>query len=437
MTRVYRLGRGGGTVRLVVAVAASALLAGCSSSMNRFGPFDGTQANSNPGYSLNSNGSGSVDRTYTSAIPSGRSNAYSNSVETAPLEPAEPRYAESRYAEPRYAEAQTTYAPTRATYKSERKSYASAKSGTVMVNPGDTLYSLSRAHNVDVKQLIAANDIEAPYNIKVGQRLRLPGDPATPRVTPAAATHHIVRPGETLYSISRGNGLKPDVVAQANGIGAPYTVKIGQRLQIPGGGSSSYVRTADVRSGTGAGIAPTKAVATTARPSSVPTPPKNPVRSVSTGSQATKQQAKPAFRGALPSPSPRSANKFRWPVKGKVISRFGSKPNGVRNDGINIAVPSGTSVKAAENGVVAYSGNELKGYGNLVLIKHADNWVTAYAHNSKLLVRRGDRVTRGQVIAKAGRTGSVTSPQLHFEVRRGSQAIDPLKALDRRKYAGG
>ena len=223
-------------------------------------------------------------------------------------------------------------------------------------------------------------------------------------------------------------------MAQANGIGAPYTVKIGQRLQIPGGGSSSYVRTASVRSGE---AAPVKATAAVARSSSVPTPPKNPVRTASLGSQATKPQAKPVFRGALPSPSPRSASKFRWPVKGKVISRFGSKPNGVRNDGINIAVPSGTSVKASENGVVAYSGNELKGYGNLVLIKHADNWVTAYAHNSKLLVRRGDRVTRGQVIAKAGRTGSVTSPQLHFEVRRGSQAIDPLKALDRRKYAGG
>ena len=165
MTRVYRLGMGGGTVKLVVAVAISALLAGCSSSMNRFGPFDGTQANPDPGYSVSSSSSGSVDRTYTSTIPPGRSSAYSNSVETAPLEPAAPRYAETR----------TTYAPARATYTPERKNYASAKAGTVMVSPGDTLYSLSRAHNVDVKQLIAANNIEAPYNIKVGQTLRLPG----------------------------------------------------------------------------------------------------------------------------------------------------------------------------------------------------------------------------------------------------------------------
>jgi murein DD-endopeptidase MepM/ murein hydrolase activator NlpD len=113
-------------------------------------------------------------------------------------------------------------------------------------------------------------------------------------------------------------------------------------------------------------------------------------------------------------------------VRGRIVSNFGSKPNGARNDGINLAVPEGTSVKAAENGVVAYVGNELKGYGNLILVRHADDWVSAYAHTSQMLVRRGDQVRRGQIIAKAGQTGAVSSPQLHFELRKGSRPIDPV-----------
>jgi murein DD-endopeptidase MepM/ murein hydrolase activator NlpD len=128
-------------------------------------------------------------------------------------------------------------------------------------------------------------------------------------------------------------------------------------------------------------------------------------------------------------PGDASMPAMRWPVRGKVISAYGSKPNGLKNEGINIAVPEGTSIRAAENGVVAYAGNELKGYGNLVLIRHDGGWVTAYAHAKELLVKRGDTVKRGDVIAKAGQTGSVSSPQLHFEIRKGATAMDPVKYL--------
>ena len=126
--------------------------------------------------------------------------------------------------------------------------------------------------------------------------------------------------------------------------------------------------------------------------------------------------------GALPT--------FRWPVRGKVITSYGAKTNGKANDGINLAVPEGTPVKAAEDGVVAYSGNELKGYGNLVLVRHANGYVTAYAHASELLVKRGDTIKRGQVIAKSGQSGEVGSPQLHFEIRKGSSPVDPLQFLN-------
>jgi murein DD-endopeptidase MepM/ murein hydrolase activator NlpD len=120
---------------------------------------------------------------------------------------------------------------------------------------------------------------------------------------------------------------------------------------------------------------------------------------------------------------------FRWPVKGKVIQAFGPKQGGGQNDGINVAVPEGTPIKAAEDGVVAYAGSELKGYGNLVLVRHSNGFVTAYAHASELAVKKGETVKRGQVIGKAGQTGNVASPQLHFEVRKGATPVDPSQYL--------
>ena len=122
---------------------------------------------------------------------------------------------------------------------------------------------------------------------------------------------------------------------------------------------------------------------------------------------------------------------FRWPVRGRVISGYGPKTTGTQNDGINVAVPEGTPIKAAEDGVVAYAGNELKSYGNLVLIRHSNGYVTAYAHASEITVKRDEPIKRGQVIGKSGQTGNVTSPQLHFEIRKGSSPVDPMPYLDK------
>lgn len=116
---------------------------------------------------------------------------------------------------------------------------------------------------------------------------------------------------------------------------------------------------------------------------------------------------------------------FRWPAKGRVIAGFGNV-NGVKNTGIKIALPVGTSVKASEAGTVAYSGSEVKGYGNMVIIRHPDGWVSVYANNGELKVKRGDQVTRGQIIALSGQSGDVSSPQLHFELRKGSSPVDPM-----------
>jgi murein DD-endopeptidase MepM/ murein hydrolase activator NlpD len=121
---------------------------------------------------------------------------------------------------------------------------------------------------------------------------------------------------------------------------------------------------------------------------------------------------------------------FRWPVRGRIIAGFGPKPNGQQNDGIDVAVPENTPIKAAEDGEVAYAGSELKGYGNLVLVKHPNGYVTAYAHAKELLVKRGDKIKRGDVIAKSGQSGNVDAPQLHFEVRKGSAPVDPMQFLN-------
>lgn len=118
-----------------------------------------------------------------------------------------------------------------------------------------------------------------------------------------------------------------------------------------------------------------------------------------------------------------------WPVNGEVIAEFGPQEKGRHNDGINIAAPRGTPVRAVESGVVAYAGNELRGFGNLLLVKHESGWVSAYAHNADLLVQRGDTVSRGQTIARVGDSGGVSTPQLHFELRKGPRPVDPRSYL--------
>jgi murein DD-endopeptidase MepM/ murein hydrolase activator NlpD len=132
---------------------------------------------------------------------------------------------------------------------------------------------------------------------------------------------------------------------------------------------------------------------------------------------------------ALPRPAPRDSGRFAWPLRGTVLAGFGPQGGGIHNDGIDIAAAAGTPVAAAENGVVAYAGNELRGLGNLLLILHADGWITAYAHTQAILVRRGERVNRGQTVATSGVAANLGAPLLHFEIRRGTEAVDPLDYL--------
>jgi len=308
---------------------------------------------------------------------------------------------------------------------------------TIIVGTSDTLDLLARRYNVSTAAILQANGYKGPRVLSPGQQLIIPhptavaAAPATtvPASRPVAVASappsvHVVNHGDTLLSIARRNHVSAAELARANGIEPTAKLRLGVKLNVPGAKTAAVVPVAQPAVAAGAqpvaaSAAPATKLATVtsdpqqkarlAQATTVEDTPETPVKAA----EAT---------GALPT--------FRWPVRGKVITSYGAKTNGKSNDGINLAVPEGTPVKAAEDGVVTYSGNELKGYGNLVLVRHTNGYVTAYAHASELLVKRGDTIKRGQIIAKSGQSGEVASPQLHFEIRKGSAPVDPLQFLN-------
>jgi len=424
---------GRGACGVIAASAIALAIAGCSSGVSRF---------NYPSFNLADNrSSGQADMTTTSSLPVPKASVYSPEryhyygdpqksggisrstlpppQSTAAYTPGKPRY----YGTPRAAKP-----------PAPKPSIAKVSGPRVRVQSGDTLSSLSRRYGVPIERIQSANNL-ADARLRVGQELIIPGakvaaarKPA-PRVAVASAKP---RPGETVYTVQAGDtphgiaekfGANEKAIMVRNDVRAD-ALQIGQKLIIPAGAAAPAVAQAQ---STPSGV---RKVRTTT------------IRAPGAASESTQSTAKaaPDITGGgarervatntqLPNPDPMTGNSFRWPVKGRIISGFGTKADGGHNDGVNISVPQGTLVKAAENGVVAYAGSELKGYGNLVLVRHANNWVSAYANNEELLVKRGDKVRRGQIIAKAGDTGSVSQPQVHFELRKGSRPVDPTKYM--------
>jgi len=299
----------------------------------------------------------------------------------------------------------------------------------VIIGTSDTLEILARRYNVTPAAILQANGYKGPRVLSPGQQLIIPrpGAVATApaassvparQVTAAAPSVHVVNRGDTLVGIARRNHLSVAELARANGIEPSAKLQLGMKLIVPAKSAAVAPATQPAL----AQVAPSPATRM-----AMPADPQQKVRLAQTSNIEeapvvdTPLKASEAT-GALPT--------FRWPVRGKVIAGYGAKTNGKANDGINLAVPEGTPVKAAEDGIVAYSGNELKGYGNLILIRHGNGYVTAYAHASELLVKRGDSIKRGQVIAKSGQSGEVGSPQLDFEIRKGPTPVDPLQFLN-------
>lgn len=266
--------------------------------------------------------------------------------------------------------------------------------GIHTVLDGDTVYSISQRYNLPIRDIVEVNALYAPYKLRTGFRMKLP----PPR-------EYKVRDGDTLYGIARTFEVTTNGIARLNNLRSPYVLKEGQIVRLP-----SSVQDPETS------VQPSVRTASLTTPAQI-TPPEKP----------RKTEARTA-RTPLPKTTPgRSSSKFLKPVSGKTISSFGPKANGLHNDGINIRVPRGTPVRAAENGVVVYAGNELEGYGNLVLVRHADRWMTAYAHLDKIMVKRGATIKRGASLGTVGSTGQVDEPQLHFEIRRGTKALDPKK----------
>ena len=227
----------------------------------------------------------------------------------------------------------------------------------------------------------------------------------------------MVESGETLSKIARQYGKSVAEIAKANDIPPYGKITVGDRILIPGLHGNVKPETQQTNEKT----KPAAAAGKQASVTSVPAP-----QTASVVAPASDEPVAETAAKATPDANPH----FRWPVRGRIIAAYGAKSNGQQNDGIDVAVPENTPVKAAEDGVVAYAGNELKGYGNLVLVRHANGYVTAYAHAKELLVKRGDQIKRGQVIAKSGQSGNVDAPQLHFEVRKGSSPVDPMQFLN-------
>jgi murein DD-endopeptidase MepM/ murein hydrolase activator NlpD len=309
---------------------------------------------------------------------------------------------------------------------------------TIIVGTSDTLDILARRYNVSPAAILQANGYKGPRVLSPGQQLIIPRQavaaaapaliaPASRAMAPssAAPSVHVVNSGDTLLGIARRNHVSATELARANNLDPHAKLRLGTSLIVPTRNAAMVPATQPT------GVAPAQPAAISAAPATkLAAATAGPPQSARLAQATTKVEEPSVETPAKAAEATGALPTFRWPVRGKVITSYGAKTNGKANDGINVAVPEGTPVKAAEDGVVAYSGNELKGYGNLVLVRHSNGYVTAYAHASELMVKRGDTIKRGQVIAKSGQSGEVGSPQLHFEIRKGSAPVDPLQFLN-------
>jgi murein DD-endopeptidase MepM/ murein hydrolase activator NlpD len=365
--------------------------------------------------------------------------------------------------------------------KSDKKS-----DDIITVVKGDTVYSLARKNNMTVAEFADINNLKEPYALSIGQKLTTRKAPEKKQqVQPkkeipniisqekvqqikaekkekTEALKETIKPnntkrvdlqeitvskGDTLYSLSRKYEIPVNDLAVMNKLTPPFALSVGQKIKVP---KLNNVQTRSVteikntktesRNISTSRTSKTVSEKTTTKQSNnaskqnvqkaqkqPDTKTEKPVKTIQKTEQKTKISSDP--KKELPKISARSSSKFSWPLRGKILSGYGPKKGGLVNDGINIGASIGTTVKAAENGVVAYAGNEVKGMGNLIIIQHSDGWMTVYAHLDSMSVKRGTKVSVGQVIGRVGKTGKVDKPQLHFEIRKGTKSYNPTKYL--------
>ena len=319
------------------------------------------------------------------------------------------------------------------------------------VKSGDSLWSISKKYNMAVPELVSLNNLKKPYNIRPNQKLIVSNDNNTQVVKVKKIDTYTVKSGDNLSTIANKFDMKTVELAELNNIERPYKIRVGQKLKVNATSTTNTTNTTTkqtigtyiVKSGDNLSTIASKnnmSLDEIAKLNNIKKPytlragqklkiNKNTVV-VAQNTQKQAVQEKPTTTTKPVISNTNKKNSFMWPVKGEIVSTFGNKANGLYNDGINISASKGTNFKATEDGVVAYVGNELRGYGTIILIKHSDNWISAYAHCGSVKVARGDRVQKGQTIGTVGQTGNVSSPQLYFSLRSGREAVDPIKYLE-------
>ncbi len=284
----------------------------------------------------------------------------------------------------------------------------------------------------------AAPAAEPPF---VPSKLPVPRPPITaeplpepPMRAPSVDGRHTVKRGETLFSIARVYDTDPFTLASLNSLRPPYGLEAGQVLRVPQRGEAAAAPVAEAPP-----PRPTLEPATAALPSASEAVAPPPAATPPAATPPTTRSETPDAAAALAVPAPQTdaadGSGFAWPVNGEVVSSFGARADGSRNDGIDIAAKRGSPVRAARAGRVHYAGNQLKSYGNIVIISHDNGWWTVYAHADDILVDEGQMVKKGDVIARVGSSGDVTQSLLHFEMRQGKERkpVNPLRYLPRRR----
>jgi murein DD-endopeptidase MepM/ murein hydrolase activator NlpD len=470
-----------GKRHLLTTVMLSALLGACSSDTSRFDadPFQ-SPFTSRTAYDPVS--TSSINR--RSAAPRPMQPMPSANVTTQPL-PSPNRPIASAPGRPLTtgSVASANYAPL-ATAPTPPQTVATSNAGwsaiggtPVTLQRGDSLASVSQRYNVPVSAIMAVNGLSSGSQVQPGQQIMIPAynavaasrtasagpsayapiqtmpkasvssapiraaAPAAPRLTPPqamptqnlASARNVAAPPVTdaerraadkLREL-RGKPAEPAKKAEDEARKRADAAKIAETKRLEAERKLAAKKAAD--DAKAARLAAAKAPKTddakittaSVSPSRVQNPQPMPAPVKETVKEASVEPGAPAESNAS----------FRWPAKGRVISGFGARGTGGSNDGINIALPEGTPVRAAEGGTVVHADDALKGYGKLVLIRHPNGYVSVYAHNGELSVKRGEAVKRGQVIAKSGQSGNVTAPQLHFEIRKGASPVDPTKYL--------
>lgn len=287
-------------------------------------------------------------------------------------------------------------------------------SGIHTVRAGENLWDISKRYKISMQAIALKNNLDSSFKLSPGQRIKLP-----------PPMEYIVREGDTLYEVSRLLGINVSDFSRLNNLSEPYKLYKGQVLRVPSiatmRSASEGLKSIDKNSNSQAQSAAKLQQAQKKKQQSSEDKQKNLSHNFSSGLKQAKK---------IITPPSRSSGKFKNPVKGKVVSKFGPKKNGLHNDGVNILASKGSHVLAAENGVVVYTGNALKGSGNLILLKHQDQFMSAYAHLDTIKVQKGDLIKKGQVIGSVGSTGNVSQPQLHFELRKGTKAVNPSSYLE-------